>query len=413
MENNQLIPNLFRTEYSKIVSVLCKTYGFSNIQWAEDIVGDTFLTASESWGLKGIPSNPTAWLYRVAKNKAIDKLRRENNYEQNIRPNLQGDSQTDEEVEIDLSEHNIQDSQLRMFFAICNPIIKPKAQIALALRILCGFSVEEIAAAFLSNKETINKRIHRAKTTLKKEKIAFDLPEANEIKNRTEGVISILYLLFNEGYYSTSTDKKIRKELCYEAMRLCLLLLDSPLTNTKQMNALMALFCFHASRFEARNDESGKQVLYDEQDRNLWDKELIQKGEFFLGKSQTNERVSKFHLEALIAFWHTETGNSESKWENILSAYNQLLQLEYSPVAALNRTYALAQVQGKKKAIAEALKIDLKDHHLFHLLLAELYTDENQEKAVEHFKTALKLTKNKSEKAFINQKLEAMGVSSS
>jgi len=406
MESNQLIPHLFRTEFSKIVSVLCKTYGFSNIQWAEDIVSDTFLTATETWRLKGFPENATAWLYRVAKNKAIDQLRRDNNFQQKIQPDLQKKETTEELQEIDLSDHNIQDSQLRMFFAICNPVIKPKAQIALALRILCGFNAQEIANAFLSNKETINKRIHRAKATIKKEQIQFDLPSPSEIRERLEEVISILYLLFNEGYYSTSTDKNLRKELCVEAMRLNLLLLDSPLTNTPELNALMALFCFHASRFEARSDKSGKQILYHEQDRSLWDGELIQKGEYFLGQSHSSQKVGKIHLEALIAFWHAQTTDLENKWENILSAYNQLLQLEYSPVVALNRTYALAKVKGNEVAIEEALKIDLSDHHLFHMLLAELYTPNNKIKAESHFKQALELVKNENEKLFILKKLE-------
>lgn len=406
MENRGIIPELFRTEFSKIVSVLCKTFGLSNIELAEDLVSDTFLVAAETWGLKGVPDNPKAWLYTVAKNKARDTFRREKIFREKIRPEFENKSTSSETDEIDLSEHNIKDSQLKMFFAICNPIISSEAQIALALRILCGFSVPEISKAFLSTTDTINKRLYRAKEKLRENQIELIMPPSNTLETRLQNVLLVLYLLFNEGYYSSSSEKKIRKELCVEAMRLNYVLLNNDSTNTPQSNALMALFCFHASRFEARTGENGGQIIYDEQDKENWDIELVNKGEFFLNKSSCGNDVTKYHLEAIIAYWHTQSETKvEKKWDNILQSYNRLLQIEYSPIAALNRTYALARARGKKEAIKEALKIDLQKSHLYHLLLAELYEEIDSKKQREHLDKAATLANTKSERKWILEKL--------
>ena len=406
MKNRELIPELFRTEFSKIVSVLCKTFGLSNIEMAEDLVSDTFLAAAETWGMKGVPENPKAWLYTVAKNKARDTFRREKVFREKIKPEFENRSVSSETEELDLSEHNIKDSQLKMFFAICNPIISSEAQIALALRILCGFSVPEISTAFLSNTDTINKRLYRAKEKLRENKIEMVLPPSSILEKRLQNVLLVLYLLFNEGYYSASSEKKIRKELCLEAMRLNYLLLNSYATNTPQANALMALFCFHASRFEARMDENGGQIIYAEQDESNWDKDLIAKGEYFLNKSSCGNDVTKYHLEAIIAYWHTRTEmDSKVKWENILQSYNRLLQIEYSPMAALNRTYALSMARSKKEALREAQKIQLKKSHLYHLLLSELYEESNTKKQREHLEKAVTLAKTENERNWIAKKL--------
>lgn len=406
MENRGLIPELFRTEFSKIVSVLCKTFGLSNIELAEDLVSDTFLVAAETWGMKGVPENPKAWLYTVAKNKARDTFRREKVFREKIKPEFENRPASSETDEIDLSEHNIKDSQLKMFFAICNPIISSEAQIALALRILCSFSVPEIATAFLSSTDTINKRLYRAKEKLRENEVELVMPPIASLEERLQNVLLVLYLLFNEGYYSSSSEKKIRKELCLEAMRLNYLLLNSESTNTPQANALMALFCFHASRFEARIDENGGQVVYHEQNEKDWDTELIVKGEFFLNKSGCGNEITKYHLEAIIAYWHTRTQmKPKEKWENILQAYNQLLQIEYSPIAALNRTYALAMARTKKEAIKETLKIELKKSHLYHLLLAELYEESEPKKQREHLQQAATLATTENERNWILKKL--------
>jgi RNA polymerase sigma factor (sigma-70 family) len=275
VEHQELIPHLFRTEYRKIVSVLSRHFGFDQVEIAEDITSDTFLAAAQTWGLNGAPQNPTAWLYEVAKNKAKNYLQRGLVFKTKIAPEIKTSSPGIHENEIDLSPQNINDSQLQMMFAICHPSISPEAQIGLSLRILCGFGIEEIADAFLTNKETINKRLFRAKEKLREEKIKIELPGSSEIDERLSTVLTTIYLLFNEGYYSVSQNKTLRKELCLEAMRLCYMLVENEYTNKPPVNALLSLMCFHASRFEARVNKNGELILYEEQDSNLWNAELI------------------------------------------------------------------------------------------------------------------------------------------
>ncbi|MBS1504966.1 MAG: RNA polymerase subunit sigma, partial [Bacteroidetes bacterium] len=346
-----------RTEYRKIVSVLCHRFGFERVETAEDIASDTFAVAAQTWGLNGPPENPVAWLYAVSKNKAKNYLQHNTVFETKVMAGIKGSSSELYEFDIDLSPKNIADSQLQMMFAICHPAIPAEAQIGLALRILCGFGIQEIAEAFLTNKETINKRLFRAKEKLREEKIKIAFPGPAEIDKRLENVLTTIYLLFNEGYYSVSQDEVLRKDLCFEAIRLCLMLVENKDTDKPAANALLALMYFQASRFDARIDKNGEIVLYDEQDTNLWDAGMITKGGYFLNRSATGDTLSKYHLEAMIAYWSTKKEDTHEKWENILQLYNRYLQLEYSPVAALNRTYALAKANGKQEAIIEAEKL--------------------------------------------------------
>jgi RNA polymerase sigma-70 factor (ECF subfamily) len=407
MQEKELIPHLFKTEYRKIISVLCNFFGIAHIEIAEDIVNDTFLLASETWGLKGIPEEPTAWLYFVAKNKTRDYFKRTKIFNEKISNELKHNQSTSYELELDLSEENINDSQLQMLFAVCNPINSNELQIALALRILCGFGVEEISNALLCSKDTINKRLYRAKTALRENNIDLSFPSNSSLENRLDNVLSILYLLFNEGYYSSTSSNSLSKDLCLEAMRLLYILTENEKTNIPRANALMALFCFHSSRFDARLDQSGQQVPYKEQDKTKWDAELIQKGETYLRYSAKSEQVSKYHLEAGIAFWHSRIKVAEKdKWNNILQLYNRLLQIEYSPITALNRTYALAMAESKETALKEALKIDLKKNHLYRSLLAELYNGIDPKKQTEHLDLAIKLAKNENDKLFLISKRE-------
>jgi RNA polymerase sigma factor (sigma-70 family) len=402
----ELIPHLFRTEYSKITAVLAKLFGFEHIEIAEDIASDTFLLAAETWGMKGLPENPVAWLYVVAKNKAKDHLKRNAIFSEKITAGLQQSSTEIHEIEIDLSAKNIVDSQLQMMFAICHPSISAEAQIGLSLRILCGFGIEEIADAFLTNKETINKRLFRAKEKLREEHVKIEFPRASEIAERLETVLTTLYLLFNEGYYSASQNDTLRKDLCLEAMRLNYLLIENPGTNIPTVNALLSLMCFHASRFEARVNQNNDLVLYEDQDSSLWNEELIARGKFFLNEAAKGNKLSKYHAEAAIAYWHTRKEDTQEKWESILQLYNKLLLIEYSPIAALNRTYALSKASGKEAAIIEAEKLKLTTSHLYYLLLGDLYTGIDNEQAIEHLKTALRLAKSKTDKAGISKSIK-------
>lgn len=408
MQDKELIPHLYRTEFRKIAAVLCRLFGIEHISIAEDIVGDTFLLAAETWGLKGVPQNPPAWLYTVAKNKAKDFLKRNTIYNEKVSPALQYNTDESFEIDVDLSSTNIRDSQLQMMFAICHPDIPPESQIGLSLRILCGFSIDEIADAFLTNRETINKRLFRAREKLKQVKVKIEMPSVTEIGKRIENVLTTLYLLFNEGYYSSNRNTVLQKDLCLEAMRLTHMLTENVSTNQPGVNALLSLMCFHASRFDARTNKDGELILYDEQDIELWDKELIKKGEYYLNLSAKGDEITKYHIEAAIAYWHTGERDSSEKWEKILSLYNRLLMVEYSPIAALNRTYALAKVYGNETAIIEAEKLHLTNSHLYHILLGELYTNIDKLKAIDHFNLALKLTKPIADKNVIRRKIEKL-----
>lgn len=408
MANNELIPHLFRTEYRKIVSVLCRRFGFDQIETAEDIVSDTFFTAAQTWGIKGVPQNPTAWLYNVAKNKAKNHLQRGSVFENKIAPEIKSITTELHETEIDLSPQNINDSQLQMMFAICHPVIPAEAQIGLALRILCGFGIEEIADAFLTNKETINKRLFRAKEKLREHKIKVELPDDAAIEERLSHVLTTIYLLFNEGYYSASQNQTIRKDLCLEAMRLCTMLIENKSTNTPRVNALLALMYFHASRLEARQDKNGELILYEDQDTSLWNTDLISKGAYFLNCAASGNNLSKYHLEAGIAFWNTQRADTLEKWEHMLQLYNLLLQIAYSPVAALNRTYALSKANGKQAAIPEAEKLNLTGNHFYFMLLGELYTGFDNEKADMNFKQAYSLAKTPADRLAIQKKIDKL-----
>jgi RNA polymerase sigma factor (sigma-70 family) len=410
MRQKELIPHLFRTEFGKITAVLCKFFGpaLSGIEIAEDIASETFLSAMETWTYKGIPENPTAWLYSVAKNKARNYINRNHVFTEKISKQITYSSFENEEIEINLSDKNITDSQLQMLFVICHPAISTEAQIGLALRILCGFGIDEIANAFLTNKDTINKRLFRGREKLRLEKVLIEFPGEAEINNRLETVLRTLYLLFSEGYYSESQDTVLREDLCLEAMRLTYLLIENEQTNKPDVNALFSLMCFHSSRFEARKNDHGEIVLYQDQDETRWNYELITKGGYFLHQASQGNKISKYHLEAGIAYWHTIKADTKEKWENILQLFNQLLQIEYSPIAALNRTYALSKANGKAEALIEAEKLKLDNNHFYFTLLGELYMDIDNKKARQNFQKALSLAKTHTDKQAIQKKIDKL-----
>lgn len=408
MQDHELIPHLFRTEYRKIVAVLCKRFGIEHVELAEDIASETFLIASETWGLKGLPTNPVAWLYTVSKNKAKDLLKHNAVFNQTVVPHLASEANPSSEIDIDLSSQNIEDSQLQMMFAICQPQIPVEAQIGLSLNLLCGFGAEEIADALLSDRDAIYKRLTRSKQKLRDEKVRIEFPPPSEIESRLDTVLRTLYLLFSEGYYSSSKNTTIRKDLCVEAMRLNLMLVDNAPTSTPSANALLALMCYHSSRFDARMSSNGEIVLYEDQDYSLWNQELIDKGNYYLNRSSTGDKISKYHIEAGIAYWHTQRTNQGEKWENVLRLYDRLLQIEYSPLAALNRTYALAKANGVHEAIVEAEKLALTDSHFYHTLLGELYRYLNPQRSRDHLLEALALAKSEPDKQMIRAKLDRM-----
>ncbi len=403
--HTELIPHLFRQEYAKMTAVLCRHFGLQHVEIAEDIASDTFLKASEYWAIHGIPKNPTAWLYTVAKNKTKDYFKRLSMFETKVATEQGIDIQ--QEIDFDIDNQLISDSQLAMIFAVCNPANSDEAQICLALQILCGFNIEEIANAFLAKPETIKKRLQRARTNLRNDDFQIKFLNETEITQRLDTVLKTLYLLFNEGYFSKSNNQLIRKDLCAEAMRLTLLLTEHAITDQPQVSALLALMCFQSSRLDARTDDKGEVVLFDEQDKSLWDTSLIERGNYYLINACTGNSISKYHLEAGIAYWHT-TPKDQNKWEHILQLYNQLVLIEYSPVTALNRTFAYAQVFGYQKAIYEAEKLHLVDNNYYYELLGFLYTDTDTNKAITHYTRAIELSSSKTAKKTLVKKIEKL-----
>lgn len=410
MEQHQAaLKHLFKQEFTKMVAVISKRYGLQHIEIAEDIVTETFLVATETWEHKGIPLNPAAWLYTVAKQKTLQHFRRGKIYAERVMPQTLQQQEYEEMAELNFSHQNIKDSQLQMLFAICTPAIASEAQIGLALRILCGFGIDEIAEAFLSNKETINKRLFRAKEKLRNEKVQLELPPENEILPRLDNVLHIIYLLFSEGHYSKTQNETLRKDLCIEALRLGLMLTEYNKTNLPKTNALIALMCFHASRFNARRSNPNTPVLYEQQDMALWDQALINQGTHFLNLSAQGNKITSYHLEARIAYWHSLKKDTPEKWEDILQLYNQLLLINYSPVVALNRTYALYKANGRDAALIEAEKLKLEHNHFYYVLLGELYKTIDNAKAKSNYENAKALAKTQTEQQGIQEKIDQLG----
>ncbi len=403
---NESLKQLFQQEFSKMVAVISKQFGLHYIEIAEDIVSETFLLAAETWGLKGIPPNPPAWLYTVAKQKAFYHFRRNKILQEKVIPAIRNKMEVTDEL--NFSSENIKESQLQMMFAICNPAIASESQIGLALRILCGFGIDEIAEAFLSNKETINKRLFRAKEKLRSEKIKMEMPSENDISSRLDNVLHIIYLLFTEGYYSQTQNQILRKDLCLEAICLGFMLTEYERTNCPKTNALMALMSFHASRFNARQTDNDVVVLYERQNDKLWDLNLINQGTRFLDASMQGNELSSYHLEAKIAYWHCTKEDTNEKWEDILGLYNQLLSVNYSPSVALNRIYALYKVYGQEAALIEAEKLNLENNHFYFLLLGELNAGTDNEKAKHYWQKAHTLAKTDTERQHILKKINRL-----
>src|SRR6185503_20155157 len=375
---SQLVDHLFRHESGKMIAVLSRLLGLQNIDVAQDIVQDTLLQAMTTWGYKAIPDNPSAWLYRVAKNKAIDFLRREKKFHA-ITPEysylLQSEYTLSSTVNNLFLENEIQDSQLRMIFACCHPAITEESQIALTLKTLCGLSINEIAKAFLTTEETIAKRIYRAKEKIKAEKIELEVPQNDELSSRVDTVLKSLYLLFNEGYKSSNPDKLIREDLCEEAMRLCFLLTQHSLTSFPRSKALLALMCFQASRLDARLDDKNNIILLKHQDRSKWNRSLMNKGFELMEESTEPFEVSSYHLEAAIASQHAAARSFEqTNWKSIYHLYEMLYQLQPNPIVAMNKAIASSYAISKQNALNELQKIKgLEHHHIYYASIGEIY----------------------------------------
>jgi RNA polymerase sigma factor (sigma-70 family) len=413
---NQVTDHLFRNEAKKMVAVLTKIFGTENLQTAEDVVQDTLLQAMGVWKFKGIPDNPSAWLFRVAKNKAIDIIRRNKHslqydFSDNEKILLTSEYTLNSVMENFWSEELIKDDLLRMMFACCDPGISTENQITIILKTLCGFSTAEIAKAFLTTEDTISKRLYRTKEFFREHKIKLTIPSVDEIKSRTDSVLNSIYLLFNEGYNSTNSEELIRKDVMVEAMMLCKLLTENKHTQLPEVFALMALMCFHSSRSDSRLTSQGEIILLPMQDRKKWDAQMIEKGNEYMGKAAFGDIISSYHLQAAIAYEHCSVSNfKETNWQKILSHYEWLCKISDSPVNELNKIVAIMELFGAKKALQEVEDIKgkqrLDSYYLYHGLLGEIYSRlHNPVKAKMCFEAAMRLTQSAVEKKMLNDKI--------
>ena len=414
--NEELASHLFRIESGKMVSVLTRIFGLSHIEIAEDIVQDTFLKALDEWSYDNIPDNPQAWLYKVAKNKTIDYLRHQKHvqeYESDISYLHKSEWTLSASVNNMFLDNEIEDSQLRMIFASCHPVLPQESQLALTLKTLCGLSIKEISRALLTTEANINKRLFRAKQKLREEHLKFEIPAGEKLTERLDSVYKVIYLLFNEGYCSTESEKMIRKDLCAEALRLCQLLGEHQIGDKPKTFALLALMCFHASRLDARMDDEGYIILLKEQDRKLWNKALMKKGFEYMDLASSGEMLSEYHVEAGIAAYHSSAESFEATdWESILELYNILEKINPSPVTVLNKVIVISMIKGTEEAMKELQKIEkLDNYYLYHTTLAQFYADLNEkDKAREHLDIAKGLTNSAAEITLINKRLEQLGI---
>jgi RNA polymerase sigma-70 factor (ECF subfamily) len=373
-----LVEHFFRHESGRLVSVLTRVFGWRNFDLVEETVQATLLQALQSWQTRGVPDNPSAWIHRVAKNKILDTLRRNEVWERFTREWAASRAGGANAIDELFNDSEIDDSQLRMIFACCHPHLARENQIALTLNALCGFGNSEIARALLVNEDTIKKRLQRAKRDLAERQVALDPPPAAELGDRIDVVHQVLYLIFNEGYCSSKGESAIRADLCEEAARLCHLLCQNPRCSLPSTSALMALMLFHAARFDARLDAQGGVLLMEEQDRGKWDQDMIRRGSEFLEKSAEGTAVSPYHLEAGIAWLHcTAPSFKQTQWRGILALYDGLMSMNPSPIYELNRAIVIAEIEGPQagiQAIRAAGHLDeISQYHLLDATVGELY----------------------------------------
>ena len=397
-----------------MVSYLTRIFGLGRLDLAEDVVQDTLCRALETWSIHGLPDNPSAWLMRVARNRAIDLVRRDDQFRY-FAPELAHLLRPREDLPGDTPalEEEIQDDQLRMMFSCCHPELSTEAQVTLILKTLCGFSVSEIAHALLASADSIEKRLGRARKLFRLSGTFAGITNASDIRKRLEAVYQAIYLLFNEGYHGSRSERMVREDLCFEAIRLALLLGQHPEGENPKTHALLALLCFHAARLPGRMDDDGGLIQLEMQDRSTWDRDLMGRGFHFLGIASEGDELSEYHLEAGIASLHCAAPTYEkTEWTKILELYDMLYRLKPSPIIALNRAIALGKALGPEEGLAELGKMPdpakLKGYPFYPAAQGEFHLLAGRPtEAGKHFAKAMALARTRSEANFFKRKLKA------
>lgn len=412
----QLSEDLFRHESGKLVALLTKILGTENLQLAEDVVQETFITALKIWSLKGIPDNPSGWLFKTAKNKAIDVLRKNKfstlvDFSDPERQLLQSEYTLTTLFENLWREDAIDDDLLRMMFACCHPDISEENQITLILKTLCGFSTSEIAKAFLTSEDTISKRLYRTKNFFREKKIKPEFPEDHQTHESIDAVLKAIYLIFNEGYNATDANSFIRKDLLDQSMYLCKLMVDNKRTQMPEVFAAMALMCFHYSRTDSRTNDEGEIILLAQQNRSKWNQQLIVEGNDYMNKAAFGNTISSYHIEAAIAYEHCIAESFEdTNWKQILHYYDMLVQLFPSSVVRLHRLTVIFKVSGAEKVLEEinasSDKEEWEKNYLYHSLLGDVYAASDSVQSIHHYSRAMEMTLSSAEKKLLRRKME-------
>lgn len=417
-----LAEHLFRHEAGKLVSVLTGIFGLDRLQLAEDVVQEALVKALQTWPYYGVPKNPAAWLTQTAKNLALDVIRREKLFsdkQPQIVTFIENWANECDPEDSPAFDNEIKDRRLQLMFACCHPLIPQEAQTALALKTLCGFSPAEIASAFLTSEAAIAKRLVRARQKIRELNLPFEIPSGEESSARLDGVLQSLYLLFNEGYKASSGDNLVREELCREAIRLTSSLAAHPVGNLPRVHALLALMLLNAARLTTRTDTAGNILRLKEQERSRWDHRSIARGMFHLAHSAAGDEVTEYHLQAGIAACHCTAPDYDSTdWPRILALYDRLVELDSSPVVALNRAVAVAHVDGPQAGIdaleAIAQRETLESYYLLYAVRAEFESQlQNHISAAKHLRRALELAELNSEKLLLSRRLKEVEDSSS
>jgi RNA polymerase sigma-70 factor (ECF subfamily) len=412
-----LVDHLFRRQAGQMVATLTRALGSRHLALAEDAVQDALITALQQWPFRGVPDNPGAWLYQVARNCAFDRLRH-GRVVSSKEPEIARDVPAIESVPaaplLKGELPPMDDDQLGLLFLTCHPSLTPDARVALALKLAGGFSVGEIARAFLAPETTIAQRLVRAKRALRDAGVRFGMPEPRELTARLDSVLDALYFMFNEGYAATSGDALVRDDVAFEAIRLTRLLAAHPATQSPRVWALLALTLLHAARFPARVDSEGTLFLLRDQDRGLWDRALIAEGLHALDRSAGGEEVSALHLEAGIAACHAAAPSwADTDWRQIVALYDELLAVTQSPVVAVNRAIAISRLEGPLPGVAALDAIEQRDalerYPLLPAVQAELWREAGDlDRAAAYYRAALGLARSSPEQRWLTSRLSLL-----
>lgn len=416
----ELTEHLFRHEAARMVATLTRIFGVENLSLAEDVVQEAFCRALEIWKFRGIPQNPSAWLMTAAKHLVLDALRRERTrhlFEPDLIRILQDEYGRDAFLDGLFEAKAMQDDYLRTMFSCCHIRLPEEVQVALILNILCGFSVDEVSNAFMSSRAAIYKRISRGKKVLAGSQRLFDVTDESGFRRRLPAVQRALYLLFNEGYHGSSHESAVRFDLCREAIRLTMLLIEHPLANTPSTRALGALMHLNAARLPARLVKGSLVPLLD-QDRSQWDSQLLEGGWRLFEQSIAGKELTEYHIEAAIAAVHAATASTtNTDWRQIVSLYNSLIEIRPSPVVALSRAIAIAHCEGPRRGLEEIRRIEnvetLSSYPFYHAALGELELRMgNSKTAAAHFLAAVASARNPEEREFLVRRAAACTVPS-